>query len=350
MSRIFRSWGFSPGRGDTSKTSSEIRRDKKLAKVPVAIFIHSRPLETGLVMNSVAKYQPEKLYVIADGPRHDYPGEAEACHEARELFAQVGWDCDIQRRFRSENLGSGASVKEGLDWVFSIEDSLIILEDDTVPNPMFFELCEELLPKYAEDPRIGMISGSRVVQEPSPYRSSYTFSRVPITWGWASWSRAWKGLDWDMEWRELRELKTLKKISLNRKHFYYWRWVLALLDSKEVDAWDWQWNLSLAIAQQYTVVPSVNLVENIGFGARATHTFGIPKGLEATGATPSRYVAGQNVVPLNRGYERRLIKRFLPDRRPERLLAKFLFQKVVREPRDFLYLLFVKKIVRETPS
>ena len=133
-------------------TFDEIRS----TKVPVAIFIHSRPHETSLVKEAVARYQPEKLYVIADGPKRGDQVEAELCAQAREVFSELEWDCALQTRFRNENMGSGASVKEGLDWVFSIEERLIILEDDTVPEPRFFDLSERFLEEYANDPRVAM--------------------------------------------------------------------------------------------------------------------------------------------------------------------------------------------------
>jgi hypothetical protein len=39
-----------------------------------------------------------------------------------------------------------------------------------------------------------------------------------------------------------------------------------------VDAWDWQWYVSLSAARQLTDFPARNLIANIGFGNLATHT------------------------------------------------------------------------------
>ena len=50
-------------------------------------------------------------------------------------------------------------VSSGLDWVFEQVPEAIILEDDCLPHPTFFRFCEELLERYRDDQRVGMISG-----------------------------------------------------------------------------------------------------------------------------------------------------------------------------------------------
>ncbi len=313
------------------------REEKTLAKAPLAIFIHSRPKQTALVLEVVKKYQPENLYVIADGPRPTHPGDFAKCEEARALFASPGWECQVHTMFRPTNVGVGKSVKEGLDWVFSRESSLIILEDDTVPDLSFFEFCEQLLERFAEDERVGMISGSKLVSERSNAQSAFSFARLPSTWGWATWSRTWQGVDWDLSWRKGKEISTLKNISLNRKHFYYLRHVLSLLDSKAVDTWDYQFSFSLANRRLYTIIPRESLVENIGFGDAATHTFRRPKGVEMKLGSLKLDFAGQSKVRLNRKFERAWLRRIVPERRPERLWLKSIVAKIVQQPMNSAY-------------
>jgi hypothetical protein len=40
----------------------------------------------------------------------------------------------------------------------------------------------------------------------------------------------------------------------------------------KIDTWDYQWSFCRLINSGLSVVPSVNLISNIGFGADATHT------------------------------------------------------------------------------
>lgn len=42
--------------------------------------------------------------------------------------------------------------------------------------------------------------------------------------------------------------------------------------SGEIDTWDYQWSFACFINDGLSIIPKVNLVENIGFGEKATHT------------------------------------------------------------------------------
>ena len=44
--------------------------------------------------------------------------------------------------------------------------------------------------------------------------------------------------------------------------------------SKQIDTWDYQVNAVAASCLQYTIHPSIALIQNIGFGQDATHTSG----------------------------------------------------------------------------
>lgn len=297
-------------------------------KVPVALFIHARPEHTVAVMRSIGRYRPEKLYVVADGPRLGRGSEWALCQEARRVATGVSWPCEVITKFRDTNAGAGVSVKEGLDWVFSLEDRAVILEDDTVPVASFYYFCETLLEKYQSDTRVGMISGSNVIGYRPPGPESYLFSSIPVTWGWATWARAWELMDFDMTWRQRGERATLSNISLNRRHRHYWRWVLSALDAKKVDTWDWQWFASLAIARALTVVASSNLVENIGFGPGATHATTTPKGLVLGARDINQKLRHPERVERELGFEAQMIRVFLPERRPERRALRGLRQWV----------------------
>ncbi|MCK5015319.1 MAG: hypothetical protein KAS66_16040, partial [Candidatus Omnitrophica bacterium] len=65
--------------------------------------------------------------------------------------------------------------------------------------------------------------------------------------------------------------KLLNELIYTRAHKY---WVNAFNFTyfKEIDAWDYQWVFKCFIRNERSVVPNVNLVSNIGFGADALHT------------------------------------------------------------------------------
>src|SRR5690606_39168635 len=104
----------------------------------------------------------------------------------------VDWDCEVHRNYAESNMGCGRRPSSGISWVFEHVDRAIILEDDCVPDPTFFPFCEEMLERYAGDPRVMQISGRSVYDTAPQSHYSYYFSRQLNCWGWATWARAWK--------------------------------------------------------------------------------------------------------------------------------------------------------------
>ncbi len=127
---------------------------------PVAFIVFNRPKHTRQTFERIAEIQPETLFVIADGPRSDRPGEAQLTQQVRQIVEQVDWDCDVYRHYADENLGLRERVSSGITWVFDQVEQAIILEDDCVPDPSFFPFCEELLKKYKDCEDVMMISGT----------------------------------------------------------------------------------------------------------------------------------------------------------------------------------------------
>ena len=61
-------------------------------KTPVVFIIFKRADTTRQVFEVIRKARPEKLFVVADGPRSDRIGEAEKTAEARAIIDLVDWD------------------------------------------------------------------------------------------------------------------------------------------------------------------------------------------------------------------------------------------------------------------
>ena len=120
-------------------------------QVPVAFMIFNRPDVTEQVFREIAKARPPKLFVIADGPRPEQPGEAQKCAATRAVVERVDWDCEVVKNYSDVNLGCGLRVATGVSWVFQQADRAIFLEDDCLPHPTFFRFCEELLERYHDD-------------------------------------------------------------------------------------------------------------------------------------------------------------------------------------------------------
>ncbi|MBU7581631.1 MAG: glycosyltransferase family 2 protein [Nostoc sp. TH1S01] len=243
-------------------------------KTPVALLIFNRPDTTEKVFAAIRQAKPPQLLVIADGPRPDRPDDVQNCAAARAIISQVDWDCQVLKNYSDVNLGCGRRVSSGLDWVFSIVERAIILEDDCLPHPSFFRFCEELLEKYQDDERIMTILGTNGLSQWKSDRLSYHFCYWPSpVWGWASWSRAWSCYKYDIKaWANPKVQQQIRDFMADDALFLGMAWRFQKAYLHEVDTWDWQWYFAILSNSGMTIVPSVNLVANIGFGPEATHT------------------------------------------------------------------------------
>jgi len=242
-------------------------------KTPVVFIIFNRPDTTTKVFERIREAKPPKLFVIADGPRNDHPDDKEKCIAARKIIEQVDWNCEILKNYSDKNLGCEKRVSSGLDWVFGIVKEAIILEDDCLPHPSFFRYCEELLDKYNDNKIIMSITGQNVQFGRRRTEHSYYFSSYSHCWGWATWKRAWHHYDFDMKfWSETKKSNLLKNILKNRRAVKYWEKIFQATHDKKINTWDYQWLLTQWVHNGLGIIPNINLVSNIGFGKKSTHT------------------------------------------------------------------------------
>jgi hypothetical protein len=242
----------------------------------ILFLVFNRPDTTQQVFEAIRAAKPPRLYVAADGPRQNREREFERCEEVRKIATTVDWPCEVKTLFRNENLGCKLGVSGGINWFFENEEEGIILEDDVLPIPSFFDYCDALLERYRHDQKVGVISGCNLVSKRFKPAESYFFSRYNHVWGWASWRRAWQHYDVNMHnWPEWRDNGGLKSISDSNKLFEsFWRAIFdnAYLDG--IDTWDYQWVFACWYNGMITTLPCHNQTKNIGFDQDATHTTG----------------------------------------------------------------------------
>lgn len=244
---------------------------------PVLFITFNKPDTTMQVLEAIAVARPSKLYVASDGPRQHVSGEDELLASLRKsIVDSVTWPCELKTCFREENLGCSRGPNAAIDWFFENEEAGIILEDDTVPEPSFFPYCHDLLEKYKDDDRVGMISGNNHLTE-YECSNSYFFSKFKWIWGWATWRRAWVNQDIEMDWLESSAAESIidnmgyTQISRTR-----WENNIEKIKTGRVTTWDFHWFLAQSAQNQLSIVPSVNLVANVGFGLEgATHCKGV---------------------------------------------------------------------------
>jgi hypothetical protein len=235
----------------------------------VLVVIFNRPDVVAQLIETLRPARPARLFVAADGPRTATPADVERCAAARSVLDRVDWPCQITRLFHDHNVGLQASMVGAIDWFFEHVDAGIILEDDCLVHPDFFAFAAEILERYSDHASVMAISALNMAPRERFGSHSYFFASAGHIWGWATWRRAWEGYDADLtEWASRRDTfldgATPLQQALARKFD-------AATEGRK-NTWARAWHHHVAVHAGLVVVPSVNLVRNVGLGRDATHT------------------------------------------------------------------------------
>ena len=251
-----------------------------MCNTPLLFLIFNRPDTTALVFEQIRKLEPKYLFLAADGPRNDKPGEADLCKASRDIVLKgIDWECEVKTLLREKNAGCKKAVSGAINWFFEIVESGIILEDDCVPDQSFFPYCEELLDRYKDDEDIIAIGGTNLGYT-LKNKDSYAFARFMNIWGWATWRRAARLVDYDMKKWKGKQFKSLFLQKTIQPHYFsvdpnwinYWKNHFNLTSSGTINTWDYQWIFTQLQHKKMAIFPSLNLIKNIGFTEQATHT------------------------------------------------------------------------------
>lgn len=269
----------------------KVRLKNYFVDVPVLMIFFNRPEKFAKVFAQVKKARPSKLYLYQDGARGERDTKLiEAC---RKIVEDIDWKCEVYKYFQDKNMGCDPSIYIAIKWMFEKENKGIILEDDAVPEVSFFEFCRELLEKYMEDERIGMICGSNPLYAyTEQMEEDYIFTNSGAIWGWATWKRVTDA--WDRTYSYVHNKKIKRLLSLNTQ---FKKNCEAFLKNSQWHAesgkeyFESIHGAEMRLNYHLAIVPKHNLITNIGVGGESTHSVSniklLPKGILAVFNVPT---------------------------------------------------------------
>lgn len=236
--------------------------------IPVLFITFARPEYARQSFDAIKKAKPKKFYFYSNKARIDNPDEITRNNQVRALINEIDWDCDLKIFFRDEFVDIYTSLWSAFDWIFENEEQAILLEEDCVPSLSFFDFCEQLLPKYKEDWRVWFISGNNFFDSYNPNGYDYIFSRMTFKYGWATWRSRWKKIErQNIPWEEMKRYKLnhqlfpvskrkVEKMTKMQDKIYQ--------SLSKYPAWDYTFYFSSIKEGAFGIIPSINLVSNIG--------------------------------------------------------------------------------------
>ena len=250
----------------------------------VLILGFNRPHLLADLIDHLRNIRPQRVYVSIDGPREGHPTDSHTIEACRTLVRSIDWATDVHTRFPERNLGCGRAVSSAIEWFLSHEERGVVLEDDVVPHPTFFDYCTAMLDRYADDERVLTINGHNLVPPRGQSRSDlpYRFSSYTEMWGWALWRRTWSNFEFDIsQWQKTLTSEQIWELcGRSAPRALFWGAMFELVALGRFDGWDVQLRFAAMRSNQTMVVPNVNLTANTGFGPDATHYVNGPPALQ----------------------------------------------------------------------
>ncbi len=245
---------------------------KYKCQTPIIFIFFNRPETMVQVLKQIQKVKPDKLYLVADGPRNEEEHKmTDLCRKIAE--EAITWECQVEMIYAEKNMGCCDRVASGISYVLKKEEKAIILEDDIVPALSFFRFQDELLDKYKNNDEIFYIGGYNNVPYACGKKADYFCVRHFACWGWGTWAKKWNQVDLSMDyWADNKKIcrAALEKY-YGKKAYKWYKPILKGVYENSIDSWAYRIVLWIAYQSMTGILPRVNMCRNVGFGS-GTHT------------------------------------------------------------------------------
>lgn len=250
-----------------------MQENKDLA--PVVLFVynrldHTRKTVEALTQNTLS--QETELYIYSDGPKND--DIQHDVNKLREYLKTIDGFKKVVIFERESNCGLANSIIDGVTSVLEQYSKVIVLEDDLITSRYFLEYMNRALLIFENNPKICSITGFSFTTDymkfPRDYEENVYLNIRPMSWGWATWSDRWRGVDWEVKdyhefIRDRRQRKAFNKGGTDLS-----RMLKNQIEGK-LSSWYIRWAYSAFKREMFTVYPRVSYVNNIGHDASGVH-------------------------------------------------------------------------------
>lgn len=235
--------------------------------IPVVLTVYNRPAHTRRVIESLRPHAPQDVLVFCDGVKDG--ADADAVKATRAQLDAIDWTRPAIV-VRSRNAGLAYSVVAAVDAALENYDSMILLEDDCVVGPHFFDFMHRCLDVYANDRRVMGVTGY-TVPIPNDLRESYGsdvyFVARPGSWGWATWADRWQLYERDFALALARARRDGVDLAGGGRDIEP---MIEAAIAKKLDAWTPGWCAAVARHGLFAY-PTVSHVQNVGLDGTGVH-------------------------------------------------------------------------------
>ncbi|KQM79174.1 sugar transferase [Pedobacter sp. Leaf216] len=238
---------------------------------PIALFVYNRPQHTErtikfLQQNELA--EQSHLYIFSDGAKTDQDKEKVAA--VRKIIKKIDGFKSVKVIESKNNAGLANSVIAGVSQLVEEYDQVIVFEDDLVTSPHTLAYFNDALNRYRKEEKVMHIGAYMYPLKTETLPQSF-FYRAATSWGWATWGRAWKNFEPNIDLL-LKQFDKKKRatFSIDNK-MNFWKQMQEFKKGKN-NSWAIRWYASIFLKGGITLNPSQSLVNNIGHDGTGVHS------------------------------------------------------------------------------
>jgi GT2 family glycosyltransferase len=236
---------------------------------PVALFVYNRPWHVKRTVEALKDNElasKSDLFIFSDAAKN--PDAAASVLKTRAFIKTIRGFKSVNIVEREENIGLAASIIGGVTQLCDQFGSVIVMEDDLITSRHFLRFMNDSLDLYRDDDRVMHISGSTYPVRDCCRDSSY-FLRLPLCWGWGTWTRAWKHFEKKISVMDRFDRDMIAIFNFDGTYDYWSQ--LEMNRSGRMSTWFIFWYATVFLRNGLVLFPKRSLVKNIGMDGTGVH-------------------------------------------------------------------------------
>jgi acetyltransferase-like isoleucine patch superfamily enzyme len=241
---------------------------------PIVLFVFDRPDHTRTTLQALSKNKlanESDLYIYSDGPKLGAEkAQIDKINEVRSIIKEDQWCKHVHIVTNDTNLGLADSIIKGVTEIVNKYEKVIVLEDDIQTSSGFLEYMNNALTVYQDNDKVMHISGYFYPLNISSEEQTF-FVNILSCWGWATWKRAWKNYNHNIDDHllQLQSKIDINNFNINGNADFYRQ----LVNNKEKVIYSWavRWYASWLFKGGYSLFPYKTLTKNIGHDGTGVH-------------------------------------------------------------------------------
>ena len=238
---------------------------------PIALFVYNRPEHTRRTIKFLKENllaDESRLFVFSDGAAT--AKENEKVREVREVIKNLEGFKSVEVIARTANAGLANSIIEGVTKLVKEYGKVIVFEDDLISSPYTLQYFNNALKTYQNASKV-MHIGAYMYPLNAPTLPETFFYRAATSWGWATWDRAWKNFEPDINVL-MKQFDAHKRFKFSIEGtMNFWRQMREFKTGRN-NSWAIRWYASIFLKNGLTLNPSQSLINNIGHDGSGVHS------------------------------------------------------------------------------